>query len=571
MIEFVIKVTLLLSLAGSLSFFPRMVSAEVRSIVTLVSFVGVLVLLTAMLTGREVTLWQIQETTPVPSPAQTSLLSQVAQQSLPAPQTAMPGAIAPSTAWFVDSVNASIAWWVFAMGAVLLLLRTVIQTWRCHRFVRALPNVSDHAVITQFAALKSRVQCSRQIELKQQQHSASPFTWGTRHPVLALPMDFTSWTESQQRQALLHELAHIQRYHCVTLTFMQIATSLLWWHPLAWCMLRNYRQDIERVCDDDVISAGAEPRDYATHLIEVARHNDLAPGLTIPMAAGQALKSRISALLAKKQRRSSMTKKMQLTTSLAIMCVAYVLGVSQVSASPPVNRDYLPVIKFAPIYPVEAKADRVEGFVLVEFDVDKNGVPQNINVIDQKPADGTFSAAALEAVSMFYYLPSREAGENIVTPGIRNRITFALDKPGFEHADIPQELAALAEYSKTSAQSKRDFLAQLAPQIEQAAQAQDGHRFVLLADYAMETDPSMAEYLFLRASQIGSSKPDYLKTVGGKVMFNRGALAQAKELFSQVSARDAGLYAAATQWVTYLEREIKRRNAVRDALMDLHS
>jgi TonB family protein len=563
MIEFVVKVTLLLSLAGVLSLLPRLVSAELRSAVTLVSFAAVVVLLAAMLVGGQWTVWQTQESVAEQSSAGTQ--SGVPHSSVEVPPSRETSRLA---SW---SVDAAFVWWVFGLVAGLLVLRALVQVWRCHRFIRTLPDYSERTVLMRFEEVKAQAQCRRQVALKQQPFSASPFTWGTRHPVLALPMDFADWTSAQQRHALRHELAHIQRYHCATLLFVQMSTALLWWHPLAWWLARTYRQDIERVCDDDVLACGAEPRVYAAHLIEVARHNDLAPGLNLPMAAGKALKNRISALLAKEQRRSSMNKTVYRTTLMAIMGAAYALGVSQVSAAPPVNRDYLPVIKFAPAYPAEAQAQRIEGYVLVEFDVDPNGAPQNISVVEQEPADGTFAASAVEAVSKFYYLPSREAGENVVTPDVRNRITFALDDPSAVQEAVPPELAVLAAYPKANAKSRRELLAQLGGQIEQAEHSQDGHRFALLASYAMQTDPSVAEYLFLRASQMGSSKPDYLKTIGGMVMFNRGALEQARVLFGQVSMQDESMHATAQQWIVYLAREIERRDLVRDALMDLHS
>ena len=132
MIEFMLKVTLLLSLAGSLSFFPRMVSAELRSGVSLVSFAAVLVLLAAMLAGTEVTIWHTSEALSVEKSVETSAqLSPV----LPVPQSAVTSAIAPSQAWSMHSLNSSVFGWIFSLGALLLLLRTAIQTWRCHRFV----------------------------------------------------------------------------------------------------------------------------------------------------------------------------------------------------------------------------------------------------------------------------------------------------------------------------------------------------------------------------------------------------------------------------------------------------
>ena len=86
----------------------------------------------------------------------------------------------------------------------------------------------------------------------------------------------------------------------------------------------------------------------------------------------------------------------------------------------------------------------------------------------------------------------------------------------------------------------------------------------------METDPGMAEYFLLRASQMGTSKPDSLKIVGGMILFRQGAFEEATELFTQVSAQDVSNKQIAEQWIGYLERESQRREIVRTTLMDLH-
>ncbi|MEQ8690532.1 MAG: TonB family protein [Pseudomonadales bacterium] len=89
------------------------------------------------------------------------------------------------------------------------------------------------------------------------------------------------------------------------------------------------------------------------------------------------------------------------------------------------NSDYMPLAKVAPVYPPEAEAQRIEGYVLVEFTVAANGNVETPQVIESVPP-GVFDEAALLAASRFRYKPQRIGGEAVPVTGIRNRITFAL-------------------------------------------------------------------------------------------------------------------------------------------------
>ena len=93
------------------------------------------------------------------------------------------------------------------------------------------------------------------------------------------------------------------------------------------------------------------------------------------------------------------------------------------------SREYLPLKKVAPVYPEDAKANGVEGFVVVEFDVAEDGTTRSARVVQAEPP-GTFDAAALEAAAQFRYRPREMDGEPVVVSGVRNRISFALPPSG---------------------------------------------------------------------------------------------------------------------------------------------
>ena len=88
--------------------------------------------------------------------------------------------------------------------------------------------------------------------------------------------------------------------------------------------------------------------------------------------------------------------------------------------------EYLPIVKVAPVYPRRALSRGIEGYVIVEFTVSKQGSVKNPFVVDAQPAD-LFNQAAIDAALKFKYKPRVVNGEPAEVAGVQNRITFQID------------------------------------------------------------------------------------------------------------------------------------------------
>lgn len=88
--------------------------------------------------------------------------------------------------------------------------------------------------------------------------------------------------------------------------------------------------------------------------------------------------------------------------------------------------EYLPIVKVQPIYPQRALSRGIEGYVIVEFTVTKQGTTKNIHVVEAKPT-GIFDRAAMQAAAKFKYKPRVIDGEPIEVPGVKNIIRFQLE------------------------------------------------------------------------------------------------------------------------------------------------
>ena len=64
----------------------------------------------------------------------------------------------------------------------------------------------------------------------------------------------------------------------------------------------------------------------------------------------------------------------------------------------------------APVYPQEAKDDKVEGVVVLEAQIDKTGNIENLSVINGNPL---LIKAAIEAVKQWAYRPIMLNGEPV--------------------------------------------------------------------------------------------------------------------------------------------------------------
>lgn len=91
--------------------------------------------------------------------------------------------------------------------------------------------------------------------------------------------------------------------------------------------------------------------------------------------------------------------------------------------------DYLPIVKVAPQYPRRAAQRGIEGYVVVEFSVNKAGVVIDPVVVESEP-EGVFDRAAINAAKKFKYKPRIVDGQAIEVQGVRNIIRFQLDKGG---------------------------------------------------------------------------------------------------------------------------------------------
>lgn len=90
------------------------------------------------------------------------------------------------------------------------------------------------------------------------------------------------------------------------------------------------------------------------------------------------------------------------------------------------NRDYLPLNFITPKYPIAAVEENVEGYVLLEFTVTKEGSPRGIVILDRSPGN-IFNESAVSAAERFRFDPRIVDGNPVDAEGVQYLFTFERD------------------------------------------------------------------------------------------------------------------------------------------------
>jgi len=95
--------------------------------------------------------------------------------------------------------------------------------------------------------------------------------------------------------------------------------------------------------------------------------------------------------------------------------------------SAPSDAGSIPLVRIQPMYPREAAEKRIEGWVLLEFDISTTGAVKNARVLKARPPR-IFDKAARQAIRKWKYKPKIVNGQAVVTKGVQVKLTFELDE-----------------------------------------------------------------------------------------------------------------------------------------------
>jgi beta-lactamase regulating signal transducer with metallopeptidase domain len=218
---------------------------------------------------------------------------------------------------------------LYGIGLVVLVARLAIEPLALRRLTQGSRGLVDPASRRLLEECMLELRVSRPVRLLQSRGEIMPMTFGTRQPTIVVPASAGQWTEDRWRAVLLHELAHVARRDCLTQRLTACACAIYWPHPGVWFAARRLRVERELACDDRVLEAGAGPREYAGHLLELAHSLGAspAPATALGMARARQLERRLLAILDAARNRATLRRRGHLVAfALSVACFLPVAG-----------------------------------------------------------------------------------------------------------------------------------------------------------------------------------------------------------------------------------------------------
>jgi len=213
-------------------------------------------------------------------------------------------------------------------GVAVLSLR-VLGGWFVVRRLVTVGVVPASARIQQLAAsLGRRMRLSSAVRVMESARLQVPAVVGWLKPTLLVPLSFESTIPLPELELILaHELAHIRRHDYLVNLAQTVVETLLFYHPAAWWISRQVREEREHCCDEIAVSVAGNRRMYAEALLRLEQLRQPVP-LLAAAATGGSLLRRIRRLLADEQVHAEQRPRWAVVPMLLAVCTAVAGGLN---------------------------------------------------------------------------------------------------------------------------------------------------------------------------------------------------------------------------------------------------
>lgn len=314
--------------------------------------------------------------------------------------------------------------YLYLAGVVVLLVRLVVQAFSLYRLIVRMPEKEINGV---------RVKC-----LNDPSGPFSFFGWIFMNPAAV--------KEDEISEILTHEMAHVKQHHSVDVLLAEMVSICCWMNPFAWLLKREVRLNLEFLADRKVMEAGFATKSYQYHLLGLAYNHKY--GLSNNFNFSH-LKQRIIMMNKKKSNAAGHIKYALFVLPAFALLVAGNISCSQDAsqtedAKKEVVAPVSPEAKEAPAdstakeevfmvaeqmpeypggmkemlkflqenvkYPENAMKNNVQGRVIVQFVVEKDGTPTEFKVL--RSVDPDLDAEALRVMkAMPKWKPGMQKGQ----------------------------------------------------------------------------------------------------------------------------------------------------------------
>ena len=252
-----------------------------------------------------------------------------------------------------------------------------------------------------------------------------PVTLGLVHPVVLLPESFLALGDEAQCAIVCHELLHVRRHDWLVTVFEEVIGALIWFNPAIWWLLAQTRLAREQVVDQEVVRLTSARDPYLDALLALAGkrlEQDLAPAPSF--LRRRHLTQRVHYLL-KEAPTSRMRLLISYTSIAAILALAGwfalatlpLVGGAQVKEAEAPDQTGVSVDpggsilhRVAVPYPPAARAQHIEGTVVAQLTLTKNGEVADVHVVS---GPEELRAAVLWSVLQWHYATAGQSAQTV--------------------------------------------------------------------------------------------------------------------------------------------------------------
>jgi beta-lactamase regulating signal transducer with metallopeptidase domain len=249
-------------------------------------------------------------------------------------------AVAPTAAaWSLPSAG-EIAVWVYMIPLALLLAAMLIAVVRLGAMHRRSNVLVESSWLNALARAQRRMGFKHGTALLVSDELRSPVSWGVMRPIILLNPQAVSAVEEAEA-IIAHELAHVVRLDWAKLLIARLACAMFWFNPLVWRLARESHQLREEAADDAVLLSEVNGAEYASLLVNAARHDNRALLIAAHgVAPGKdSLKRRITRVLDADLARAPANGAWVMLCLVALVMIAAPLAAFDPTAAKPVAAD----------------------------------------------------------------------------------------------------------------------------------------------------------------------------------------------------------------------------------------
>jgi TonB family protein len=324
-----------------------------------------------------------------------------------------------------------------AMMAALLMLYAAVTLYFAERILRGLWKTrmlrrnASASLLPERVRLRWEALCTRfgvtRVVLCESTSVAGPAMVGLR--TVLLPSEFIGKVETRDLDAALaHELAHVRRNDFVKNVAYAVLMLPVAYHPCAWLLQKAVAESRETVCDAMAAEALEGRKNYARSLLRLAMA--IPAGLrgrataAVGIFEGNTLERRVGIMMDRgKQLRGAgrvavMASVLLMTTAAVVSMVGTHLtvradttaGKTQVLQVPSNVMAQRTVKKVVPKYPEAAKKARIQGTVVLNAKIGKDGTIESLKAVS---GPKVLQRSSLDAVRQWTYKPFLLSGNPV--------------------------------------------------------------------------------------------------------------------------------------------------------------